>query len=290
MPWGIGPVRSDRRLDYRHVGDHRPRTTIAPGRDGAPHPTGSASPSTTSAARATDLLLVHATGFCAEVLRAAGPALLAGHYHCWGLDLRAHGRSDRPADGELRLVRVRHRRADRRRPPRAGPPDGLRPLVRRRRRPPGRGGPARDVRGRSTASSRWSSTEPVELGLAENNPLSAGPGGDGRPSPRPRTPSSTSRPSRRSATSIPRCCELYVEAGFELIPTGRGRRRVGHAAALPARRRGGDLRPRRLPRCLRPSPRDRLPGGLGLRRGHRRLRPVLPGGRRRPAADGPPSR
>ena len=47
-----------------------------------------------------DLLLVHATGFCAEVL---GPlaARLAGHYHCWGLDLRGHGRSDRPGDGNF---------------------------------------------------------------------------------------------------------------------------------------------------------------------------------------------
>ena len=44
-----------------------------------------------------DLLLVHATGFCAEVL---GPLArgLGDHYHCWGIDLRAHGRSDRPAD------------------------------------------------------------------------------------------------------------------------------------------------------------------------------------------------
>lgn len=42
-----------------------------------------------------DLLLVHATGFCAEVL---GPLarLLADDFHCWGLDLRAQGRSDRP--------------------------------------------------------------------------------------------------------------------------------------------------------------------------------------------------
>jgi pimeloyl-ACP methyl ester carboxylesterase len=41
------------------------------------------------------LLLVHATGFCAGIL-----APLAFHltdqFHCWGLDLRAHGRSERP--------------------------------------------------------------------------------------------------------------------------------------------------------------------------------------------------
>jgi pimeloyl-ACP methyl ester carboxylesterase len=47
-----------------------------------------------------DLLLVHATGFCAEVFGPLARAL-AGHYHCWGLDLRAHGRSDRPPDGNF---------------------------------------------------------------------------------------------------------------------------------------------------------------------------------------------
>ncbi len=29
------------------------------------------------------------------------PRLLATRYHCWGLDLRAHGRSDRPLDGNF---------------------------------------------------------------------------------------------------------------------------------------------------------------------------------------------
>jgi pimeloyl-ACP methyl ester carboxylesterase len=47
-----------------------------------------------------DLMLVHATGFCAEVF---GPLArgLADRYHCWGVDLRAHGRSDRPVDGDF---------------------------------------------------------------------------------------------------------------------------------------------------------------------------------------------
>jgi pimeloyl-ACP methyl ester carboxylesterase len=47
-----------------------------------------------------DLILVHATGFCAEMY---GPLArgLADGYHCWGLDLRGHGRSDRPADGNF---------------------------------------------------------------------------------------------------------------------------------------------------------------------------------------------
>ena len=46
-----------------------------------------------------DLVLVHATGFCAGPF---GPLArrLAGRFHCWGLDLRGHGLSDRPADGD----------------------------------------------------------------------------------------------------------------------------------------------------------------------------------------------
>ncbi len=47
-----------------------------------------------------DLLLVHATGFCAEVLEPLARSL-RGRFRCWGLDLRAHGRSDRPADGDF---------------------------------------------------------------------------------------------------------------------------------------------------------------------------------------------
>ncbi len=47
-----------------------------------------------------DLLLVHATGFCAEPF---GPLArwLSPRFRCWGLDLRGHGRSDRPADGDF---------------------------------------------------------------------------------------------------------------------------------------------------------------------------------------------
>ena len=47
-----------------------------------------------------DLLLVHATGFCAEVLTPMARSL-TDHYHCWGVDLRAHGNSGRPADGRF---------------------------------------------------------------------------------------------------------------------------------------------------------------------------------------------
>jgi pimeloyl-ACP methyl ester carboxylesterase len=47
-----------------------------------------------------DLLLVHATGFCAEVFHPLVRAL-GSEFHCYALDLRAHGRSDRPADGDF---------------------------------------------------------------------------------------------------------------------------------------------------------------------------------------------
>jgi pimeloyl-ACP methyl ester carboxylesterase len=47
-----------------------------------------------------DLLLVHATGLCAApflpLARSLGPDV-----HCSGVDLRAHGHSERPADGNL---------------------------------------------------------------------------------------------------------------------------------------------------------------------------------------------
>ncbi len=46
------------------------------------------------------LLLVHATGFCAEVFTPLARHL-GDKFHCWGLDLRAHGRSGRPADGNF---------------------------------------------------------------------------------------------------------------------------------------------------------------------------------------------
>jgi pimeloyl-ACP methyl ester carboxylesterase len=50
--------------------------------------------------RGPDLLLVHATGFCAGVLAPLADDL-ARSFHCWGLDLRGHGHSERPADGDF---------------------------------------------------------------------------------------------------------------------------------------------------------------------------------------------
>ncbi len=47
-----------------------------------------------------DLLLVHATGLCAAPFLPLARSL-GSDVHCSALDLRAHGRSDRPADGNL---------------------------------------------------------------------------------------------------------------------------------------------------------------------------------------------
>jgi pimeloyl-ACP methyl ester carboxylesterase len=47
-----------------------------------------------------DLLLAHATGFCAGVLLPLATAL-SGHFRCHALDLRGHGRSGRRADGDF---------------------------------------------------------------------------------------------------------------------------------------------------------------------------------------------
>lgn len=47
-----------------------------------------------------DLLLVHATGFCAGVLLPLAHTL-GDQFHCRALDLRGHGRSGRPDDGDF---------------------------------------------------------------------------------------------------------------------------------------------------------------------------------------------
>ncbi len=48
-----------------------------------------------------DVLVAHATGFCAGAYRPLAAAL-AGQHHVWALDVRAHGETARPADGDLR--------------------------------------------------------------------------------------------------------------------------------------------------------------------------------------------
>jgi len=97
--WGISHTPADPRWTTvtsvtTDRGDHRPRRQHCTTGDGlsiAAYDFGGSG---------EDLVLVHATGFCAEVF---GPLAreLTDRYHCWGLDLRAHGQSDRPADGDF---------------------------------------------------------------------------------------------------------------------------------------------------------------------------------------------
>jgi pimeloyl-ACP methyl ester carboxylesterase len=47
-----------------------------------------------------DLILLHATGFCAAVL-APLAAQLSDRHHCWAIDFRAHGRSDPPSNAQF---------------------------------------------------------------------------------------------------------------------------------------------------------------------------------------------
>jgi len=51
-----------------------------------------------------DLLLVHATGFCASVFTPLAVAL-RGYFHCYGLDLRGHGTSGHMTDQDFRWER-----------------------------------------------------------------------------------------------------------------------------------------------------------------------------------------
>lgn len=51
-----------------------------------------------------DLLLVHATGFCASVFTPLARELRE-HFHCYGIDLRGHGASGHITDGDFRWER-----------------------------------------------------------------------------------------------------------------------------------------------------------------------------------------
>ncbi|HEX3979717.1 MAG TPA: alpha/beta hydrolase [Acidimicrobiales bacterium] len=75
-------------------------TPAEPWRDGATTPDGLGIALYDFGGRGPDLLLVHATGFCAQPF---GPLArsLSPRFRCWGLDLRGHGHSDRPADGDF---------------------------------------------------------------------------------------------------------------------------------------------------------------------------------------------
>ncbi len=168
----------------------------------------------------TDLLFVHATGFCAEVLLPLA-RVLSDHYRCWGLDLRAHGRSDRPSDGEFAwsgfaldvLAAVDHLGLER--PFAFGHScGGASILLAEASRP----GTFRSLYG----------FEPVVVpdGLATfppgENPLSAGARRrrDTFPSAEDAFVNFSSKPPFGDLD--PEVLRLYVEAGFEPVPSGDG--------------------------------------------------------------------
>ena len=177
-----------------------------------------------------DLLLVHATGFCAGVLLPLAPAL-RDRFHCLALDLRGHGRSGRPADGDFAwsgfatdvLTAVDALGLS--------GPVAVRPLLRRGRPPTGR----------AAATGHLRVALPVRAGgrarpagariAVEENPLSGGPGGGARRSRTPRTPSSTSRRSHRSPRSTRPSCSATSRTGSSRCPRTRA------ATARPIRLR-----------------------------------------------------
>jgi pimeloyl-ACP methyl ester carboxylesterase len=184
-----------------------------------------------------DLVLVHATGFCAAVL---GPLAesLSDRYHCWGLDLRAHGRSDRPTDGNFQwdgfavdvLTAIDHLGLDH--PVGFGHScGGAAVLLAEQARP-------------STFSSLYV-FEPVvfphpegspESGQAEENALSIG--ARRRRETFPSTEEAIANFSTKPmfASLDPRSLRAYVECGFEPVPTGEG----GDGAAIRLRCRRDD--------------------------------------------------
>jgi len=100
-PAAAGPVdgRPSRRLGYRHPVPLGPDPTADPF-GAATTPDGVELALYDFGGTGDDLLLVHATGFCAGVLEPMARAL-HDRFHCLALDLRGHGRSGRPLDGDF---------------------------------------------------------------------------------------------------------------------------------------------------------------------------------------------
>jgi pimeloyl-ACP methyl ester carboxylesterase len=183
----------------------------------------------------TDLLLVHATGFCAEVFTPLARNF-GDRYHCWGLDLRAHGQSDRPGDGDFAwsgfcldvLATIDHLGLEE--PVAFGHSCGGAAILLAEEARPG------------TFSSLYC-YEPVVFeegegimsqALAEDNPLSSGARRrrETFPSAEDAFLNFTSKPP--FADLDPEALQCYVEAGFELVPAGEGG--DGHAIRLLCRR------------------------------------------------------
>ena len=170
--------------------------------------------------RGPDLLLVHATGFCAEVF-----APLARHwatgFHCFGLDLQGPRPLGPPSRRELRLVRVRHRRAGGDRPLGLLAPSGSATRAAARRSCwPKR--PARAPSGRSTASNRSSCPAAGGLAPVETTRCRGGPAAArDLPVSRGRLRQFLLQ-AARSPSLDPEVLRCYVEAGFEPIPAAEG--------------------------------------------------------------------
>lgn len=181
-----------------------------------------------------DLLLVHATGFCAEVF---GPLAreLGADFRCWGLDLRAHGLSERPSDGRFDwsgfatdvLAVADHLGLEE--PAGFGHSCGGASLLLAEERRPG------------TFRSLYC-FEPVVLPVEanseparfDNNPLSAGARRrrDTFPSPQDAFVNFSSKPP--FSLLDPEVLRRYVEAGFETVPESDGG--DGRAIRLRCRR------------------------------------------------------
>jgi pimeloyl-ACP methyl ester carboxylesterase len=185
-----------------------------------------------------DVLLVHATGFCAEVL---GPLArgLVDQYHCWGIDLRAHGRSDRPVDENFAwsgfatdvLAVIDHLGLDH--PLGFGHSCGGAAVLLAEEARPG------------TFSSLFcfepvvlpdpvGTSEPVGTSVFEQNPMSIGARRrrDTFPSAENAFINFSSKPPFEDLD--PEVLELYVESGFELVPADEGG--DGQAIRLRCRR------------------------------------------------------
>jgi pimeloyl-ACP methyl ester carboxylesterase len=77
-----------------------PDTTDRPRRDRCRTPDGLDIATYDFGGDGPDLLMVHATGFCAEPFGPLARAL-GSRFRCFGVDLRGHGRSERPPDGSF---------------------------------------------------------------------------------------------------------------------------------------------------------------------------------------------
>jgi pimeloyl-ACP methyl ester carboxylesterase len=184
-----------------------------------------------------DLLLVHATGFCAAVLSPLAHRL-GDRYHCWGLDLRAHGHSDRPTDGNFEwtgfatdvLAAIDHLGLER--PAGFGHScGGAAVLLAEQARP-------------STFSFLYA-FEPVvfphpegssEGGLVVENTLSVGARRRRETFPSPSTALANYSSKPMFASLDPRVLEAYVAYGFEPVPAEAG----GDGVAIRLRCRRDD--------------------------------------------------